>query len=62
MSLWCVIVGRGFCAQIAKNDKCKDFEALKPHQHPIKITLIPERPYFHFKTNRKELTEEIMRG
>lgn len=37
-------------------------EALEKHQNPVKITVIPKRPYYHFKTNRKELTEEIMRG
>lgn len=32
---------------------------LEEHEYPIEIRAIKERPYFHFKTNRKELTAEI---
>ncbi len=34
--------------------------ALEKHEYPVKIYVITERPYFHFKTNRKELTEAIL--
>ena len=34
--------------------------ALDEHEYPEEITVIEERPYFHFKTNRKELTAAIM--
>lgn len=34
--------------------------ALEPHERPVKITIIDKRPYFHFKTNRRGLTEEIL--
>lgn len=33
--------------------------SLEEHEYPAEITVIKERPYFHFKTNRKELTAEI---
>lgn len=33
--------------------------ALEEHEYPAEITVIKERPYFHFKTNRKELTAAI---
>ena len=32
-------------------------EALEDYEYPVDIRVIEERPYFHFKTNRKELTE-----
>ncbi|MCI5648312.1 MAG: AMP-binding protein [Fusicatenibacter sp.] len=34
--------------------------ALEEHEYPAEITVIKERPYFHFKTNRKELTAAIV--
>lgn len=36
------------------------FAALEKHEYPVNITVIKERPYFHFKTNRKELTAAIV--
>ena len=33
---------------------------LEEYEYPEEITVIKERPYFHFKTNRKELTAEIL--
>ena len=33
---------------------------LEEHEIPQEIFVIDERPYFHFKTNRKELTEELV--
>ena len=33
---------------------------LDEHEYPEEITVIEERPYFHFKTNRKELTAAIL--
>lgn len=33
---------------------------LEKHEYPVEIRVIKERPYFHFKTNRKELTNEIL--
>lgn len=49
-------------------DEGKTLEEVKPailsvleeHEYPVEITVIEERPYFHFKTNRKELTAEIV--
>ena len=35
--------------------------ALEKHEYPAEITVIKERPYFHFKTNRKELTAAIVK-
>lgn len=34
--------------------------SLEEHEYPVEITVIKERPFFHFKTNRKELTAEIV--
>lgn len=33
---------------------------LEEYEYPADITVIKERPYFHFKTNRKELTAAIV--
>jgi len=33
---------------------------LEPHEYPEEIIVIDERPYFHFKTNRKELTAALV--
>ena len=38
----------------------KVLERLEPHEYPVETYVIEERPYFHFKTNRKELTEVIL--
>lgn len=35
-------------------------DVLEEHEYPEEIYVIEERPYFHFKTNRKELTAEIV--
>jgi len=34
--------------------------ALKPHMVPVKIIQVPERPFWHFKTNRIGLTNEVL--
>ncbi|MBQ8578762.1 MAG: acyl--CoA ligase [Clostridia bacterium] len=34
-------------------------ECLEPHQRPVEIFAVPERPFFHFKTNRIGLIGEI---
>lgn len=38
------------------------YEALDIHQQPVKITVLSERPYFHFKTNRKGLIAEVLKA
>jgi len=35
--------------------------ALEPHEYPAEITIIKERPYFHFKTDRKGLMAQKRR-
>ena len=35
-------------------------EALEDYEYPVEIRVIQERPFFHFKTNRKELTAAIL--
>lgn len=35
-------------------------DALEEYEYPVDIRVIKERPYFHFKTNRKELTATIL--
>jgi len=34
--------------------------SLKPHMVPYQIVQLPERPFWHFKTNRIGLTNEVM--
>lgn len=36
------------------------YAALEEYEYPVEIRVIDERPYFHFKTNRKELTAAIL--
>ena len=33
---------------------------LEKHMQPVRITELPERPFFHFKTNRLGLKSEIL--
>ena len=40
----------------------KILATLEKHEYPVEIHVIGERPYFHFKTNRKELIEGILRN
>ena len=35
-------------------------DALEEYEYPVDIRVIKERPYFHFKTNKKELTAAIL--
>ena len=35
-------------------------DALEDFEYPVEIRVITERPFFHFKTNRKELTAAIL--
>ena len=35
-------------------------DTLEEHEYPVEIRVITERPYFHFKTNRKELAAQIL--
>lgn len=35
-------------------------EALRPYERPVEILQIPERPFFHYKTNRVGLTKELL--
>lgn len=35
-------------------------DELEEYEYPVDIRVIKERPYFHFKTNRKELTAAIL--
>lgn len=35
-------------------------DTLEENEYPVEIRVITERPYFHFKTNRKELTAQIL--
>lgn len=38
------------------------YGALEVYQRPVQITVITERPYFHFKTNRVGLAKELREG
>ena len=36
-------------------------DALEDYEYPVEIREITERPYFHFKTDRKGLTAQILK-
>lgn len=36
-------------------------DTLETYEYPVDIRTLTERPYFHFKTNRKELTEMLVK-
>lgn len=36
--------------------------ALQPHMIPVRITQLPERPFWHFKTNRIGLTNQVLKA
>lgn len=38
------------------------FDALEEYQHPVEIIQIPERPFYHFKTNRLHMEEPYRRN
>ncbi|MBQ5711136.1 MAG: hypothetical protein IIV61_00835, partial [Oscillospiraceae bacterium] len=42
--------------------RAKVGEALEPHMVPTRIVQLPERPFWHFKTNRIGLTNEVLRS
>ena len=37
-------------------------ESLEDYMQPVDIIALPERPFFHFKTNRIGLTHDIEAG
>ena len=37
-------------------------ECLEPYMYPVDIIELEERPFFHFKTNRIGLTNDILNG
>ena len=38
------------------------YECLDPYMHPVDIFELPERPFFHFKTNRVGLSQKLIAG
>lgn len=38
----------------------KVYECLNPQMHPVDIIELPQRPFFHFKTNRIGLIQELL--
>lgn len=36
------------------------YAALQPHMYPVQIIEVPERPFWHFKTNRVGITNEVL--
>lgn len=52
-----VVLDEGECLE---NVKMQILKKLEPHEYPVEIRVIKERPYFHFKLNRKELIAEIL--
>lgn len=54
--LFVVLDGTKTLEEIAEQLK----DVLDEHEYPVEIREIEERPYFHFKTNRKELTAQIL--
>ena len=54
----CVVLEDGYSIADIENQIS---EALEPHMQPVEIIQLPERPFFHFKTNRIGLTNEILK-
>jgi acyl-CoA synthetase (AMP-forming)/AMP-acid ligase II len=54
-----VVLQDGICVEQVKE---QIHAALKPHMIPVRITQLPERPFWHFKTNRIGLTNEVLRA
>ena len=47
-------------AFVVVDDIIKDVQScLEPYMFPVEILAIDERPFFHFKTNRIELSKEL---
>lgn len=54
-----VVLQDGICVEQVKE---QIHAALNPHMIPVRITQLPERPFWHFKTNRIGLTNEVLRA
>lgn len=52
-----VILKDGYKIEDIKEDI---YDCLEPHMYPVQIYELPERPFFHFKTNRIGLTQAIL--
>ena len=48
--------------QTVENIRGKVFSALEEFQHPVEIIQIPERPFYHFKTNRLHMDAPYRRN
>ena len=63
--LWCflpylfVVLKEGYGVEDIKDQV---MESLEEYMQPVQIIQIPERPFFHYKTNRIGLEREIMEG
>lgn len=54
-----VVLADGFTIDDIRD---KVAQCLEPHMQPIDIIALPERPFFHFKTDRIGLTKDILSG
>lgn len=54
-----VVLADGFTIDDIRD---KVAQCLEPHMQPIDIIALPERPFFHFKTDRIGLTSDILSG
>ena len=54
-----VVLDKGYTVDDIRE---KVYDCLEEYMHPIDIIALPERPFFHFKTNRIGLSKDIMMG
>ena len=52
-----VVLDKGYTVDSIRKNVNK---ALKPYMQPVRITQLPERPFWHFKTNRIGLTNKVL--
>ena len=54
-----VVLEKGHTVESIRNEV---FNALEEYQHPVEIIQIPERPFYHFKTNRLHMDDPYRRN
>lgn len=52
-----VVLEKGYSVDDVRNQICS---ALESYEQPVQIFQLPERPFFHFKTNRVGLMKELL--
>lgn len=54
-----LVLDEGYSIDDIQSQVC---QALEPYMYPVEMVQLPNRPFFHFKTNRIGLTGEILKG